>query len=380
MKNMKIIGMIPARLGSTRVKNKNLRLLDDKPLIQHIVDAAKGSELLDSIYINSESNIFEEIALLQDVNFYKRNDALSSNEATNDDFAIDFIKNTVGDILIQLLPTSPFITSSEIDCFIKEMIDKKYDTLVSVSNVQIESLFNQKPLNFDHFKKTPPSQELTPVKAYACGIMGWRYENFKMNIEKYSAAYHGGDGKVGYFDLSGYSLVDIDNEEDFLLAEAIINAKKIEKKTPQYYNKKIDTIADANRKRILEEDGVINNELFQFNREIVHINEIISNNSDSISWSHTLINSPSNCATLIAQMPGEGNRRHHHPEWDEWWYILQGEWKWEIEGTNKIVKKGDVVFISRNRIHKITADGTEMAIRLAVSRADVDHVYAKKDF
>ena len=57
---MKIIGMIPARLGSTRVKNKNLRFLDDKPLIQHIVDAAKGSELLDSIYINSESNIFEE--------------------------------------------------------------------------------------------------------------------------------------------------------------------------------------------------------------------------------------------------------------------------------------------------------------------------------
>ena len=46
---MKIIGMIPARLGSTRVINKNLRLLDQKPLVQHILDAAKGSKLLNDI-------------------------------------------------------------------------------------------------------------------------------------------------------------------------------------------------------------------------------------------------------------------------------------------------------------------------------------------
>ena len=41
--------MIPARLGSTRVINKNLRLLDQKPLVQHILDAAKGSKLLDDM-------------------------------------------------------------------------------------------------------------------------------------------------------------------------------------------------------------------------------------------------------------------------------------------------------------------------------------------
>ena len=43
--------------------------------------------------------------------------------------------------------------------------------------------------------------------------------------------------------------------------------------------------------------------------------------------------------------------------------------------NKKIVKKGDVVFIERNRKHKITAIGNEIAIRLAVSRADVEHVY-----
>jgi quercetin dioxygenase-like cupin family protein len=39
------------------------------------------------------------------------------------------------------------------------------------------------------------------------------------------------------------------------------------------------------------------------------------------------------------------------------------------------VKKGDIVFIERNKRHKITAIGNEQAIRLAVSRDDVDHIY-----
>ena len=51
---MKIIGMIPARLGSKRVKKKNLRLIDGVPLIQYIINAAKNSSYLDEIYINSE--------------------------------------------------------------------------------------------------------------------------------------------------------------------------------------------------------------------------------------------------------------------------------------------------------------------------------------
>ena len=40
---MKIIGMIPARAGSKRVKNKNLRILDGKPLIEHIIEAARSA-------------------------------------------------------------------------------------------------------------------------------------------------------------------------------------------------------------------------------------------------------------------------------------------------------------------------------------------------
>jgi mannose-6-phosphate isomerase-like protein (cupin superfamily) len=138
--------------------------------------------------------------------------------------------------------------------------------------------------------------------------------------------------------------------------------------------------ADADVSRILKMDGVGSSCLNQANEEIVSIPEIIERYGRDSSWSHTVINSKSNSATLICQLPGEGNRMHHHPDWDEWWYIVEGRWEWDIEGAKKSIYPGDVVFINRNRKHQITAVGEKVAIRLAVSRYDVDHVYEEDDY
>ena len=118
----KIIAMIPVRLGSKRVPNKNLRLLGNKPLVAHIIEAAKEANVFDEIVINSESDIFKEIADEYGVKFYKRPDHLSTDEATNDDFTLDFMHNINGDMLIQLLATSPFITSTQIKEFVSKSL------------------------------------------------------------------------------------------------------------------------------------------------------------------------------------------------------------------------------------------------------------------
>ena len=138
--------------------------------------------------------------------------------------------------------------------------------------------------------------------------------------------------------------------------------------------------SDANVPQILKMDGVSNIILDQSNKEAVSLPDLIKKYGTNNSWSHTLINSQSNSATLICQMPGEGNRRHFHPDWDEWWYIIKGQWIWEIEGVENEIKEGQVIFIERNKIHKITAYGKEAAIRLAVSRYDVAHVYTENDY
>ena len=114
---MKVIAMIPARLGSKRVKNKNLRLLGGKPLIAHVIETVKETNIFDEIYINSESDVFKQIADSYGINFYKRPSELSTDEATNDDFTLDFMKNVKGDLLVQVLSTSPFITKEQINAF-----------------------------------------------------------------------------------------------------------------------------------------------------------------------------------------------------------------------------------------------------------------------
>jgi CMP-N-acetylneuraminic acid synthetase len=232
---MKIICMIPARLGSQRVKKKNLRFINNKPLIQYVIDTVKECKIFDSIYLNSESYIFKKIANENNINFYKRDSKHSSNKATNDDFALDFIQNIHGDILVQILPTSPLINVNEINNFVNYYLDNNLKTLISVCNHQIATIYNKKPINFSKIKKNPPSQKMNPVQSYATVLMAWDYKYFTYNMKKYKSAYHGGYGKTDYFPLSPLSCIDIDEEEDFLLVEKIILSNRFKNQKVKYY-------------------------------------------------------------------------------------------------------------------------------------------------
>ena len=121
------------------------------------------------------------------------------------------------------------------------------------------------------------------------------------------------------------------------------------------------------------------NDLYDVNKESVNVKKILENLPKDKSWSKRIIDSESNSMTIICQMPGEGNRKHYHPDWNEWWYIYDGEWDWEVDDEIKKIKKGDIVFMRKNRPHKITASGNKQAIRFAVSRSDVIHTYVEDD-
>ena len=372
---MKIVAMIPARINSKRVPKKNLRLICGRPLISYNIEAAVKSGVFDEVYVNSESGIFSDIANQYGAKFYKRPNKLSSDVTNNDQFVFDFINKINGDILIQILPTSPLLSIDEIKGFVNYMMKNNLDTLVSTVPHRIASIFNNSPINFKLLEPHISSQDMSPVETYATVLMGWKYKMFRGNIKKLGFAYHGGTGKTGYYPISGLSTIDIDKEEDFKLAEVAVNMKMQSIfSEPQYYQNtgyRVEVEVPA----ILKKDGVLDNNFDEENKPLVNLNELMNRYGFSSSWCHRLVNTENNSTTLIAQMPGEGNRLHYHPNWNEWWYILKGEWEWVIEGEKSIVKQGDFVFIEKGRKHKITAIGSKMAVRLAVSRADVEHVY-----
>ena len=88
--NKSIIAMIPARIGSTRLEFKNLALIDGKPLIYYAINAAKKSKMFDKIVLNSDHEIFSEIAKRYKIDFFLRSKNLGSNDARSDDVVLDF--------------------------------------------------------------------------------------------------------------------------------------------------------------------------------------------------------------------------------------------------------------------------------------------------
>lgn len=374
---MKVVAMIPARLGSQRVKKKNLRMLGDKPLIAHVLQTALASKIFDDVYINSEADIFGDVAATYGAKFYKRPPHLSTNSATNDQFALDFMENISCDLLVQLNPTSPFLSVEDIQRAVAMFENQNCDTVLAVVKGQIEGVFQNHPINYVATAPMPPSQELTPIYLFCNGILAWRTEVFRRNMKELGCGVYGGKNKTGFCVLEGDATLDIDNDNDFAFAELVWEFRNRRKeKSPQYWDElRKKEHAECVVSDILKKDGVNQNDLDDANHELTDIPNILAQGSRSESWSKRIINSPSNCVTLIAQMPGEGNRLHYHSDWDEWWYILEGQWDWNIEGQTKRVKAGDVVFISRNRLHKITAAGNSRAVRMAVSRDLVAHIY-----
>ena len=56
------IAIIPARSGSKRIKNKNIKLFHKKPIIYYSIIAAKKSKLFSEIYVSTNSNKIKNIS------------------------------------------------------------------------------------------------------------------------------------------------------------------------------------------------------------------------------------------------------------------------------------------------------------------------------
>lgn len=216
----RIIGEIPARYGSKRIKHKNLRLINGKPLICYAIEAAKDAKTLKEVYVNTESDIIGKIALDNGVKFYKRSTSLSTDMATSDQFNYDFIKGTHTDVLVMINPVSPLIDGSDIDNVVNFFLENNHDTVITIREEKLQAFCNNKPINFDLNAILPRTQDISPIQICAWSICVWRAKTFIQSYEEKGYAVF--SGKIGFYPLSLLKSVKISTEEDFLLAEALL--------------------------------------------------------------------------------------------------------------------------------------------------------------
>ena len=95
------------------------------------------------------------------------------------------------------------------------------------------------------------------------------------------------------------------------------------------------------------------------------------------SWAVRIAYNENFGGVLIQQQTGEGNRKHYHPDADENWVILDGEWEWWIQGIGKqTVQKNDFVVVPAGVSHLIKCTKGP-GVRYAITKPDVNHVYAR---
>lgn len=118
---MKIIGIIPARKGSKRLKHKNVYPLKGIPLIEYTIKAALESKYFtkDNLYVNSDFDEALDIAQNYNLNLIIRPEHLAHDTIWTQD-VVNHTDEIIGnledeDIIVILQANSPQITSEKID-------------------------------------------------------------------------------------------------------------------------------------------------------------------------------------------------------------------------------------------------------------------------
>ena len=189
---MKTVAFVPIRLNSSRVAGKNLRPLGGRPLMTYILDTLRQVENIDETYVYcSDTTLGEQIY-----------DA--------------FTRQVEADIYVLAHATSPFIRPQTISEAVARVQGGDYDSAFSAERIQTFAWYGGQPLNYS-LTHVPRTQELEPVYAetsafFVFGRELWCGRHRRIGDRPYVAV------------TDRIESTDIDNPDDFTLAEAIVAA------------------------------------------------------------------------------------------------------------------------------------------------------------
>lgn len=223
----KILALLPMKGNSERVPNKNLKDFCGKPLYHRVLETLIDSRYLDKIIINTDSEKIKNDALYHfgdDVIIHDRPEEIKGDFVSMNKIIENDLSKSDGDIYLQTHSTNPLLTSSSIDEAIELMLDndfqEKYDSIFSVTKIQTR-LYDEAGTPFNHNpEKLIRTQDLPPLYEENSNFFIFTKASFKNN----------GDKRIGkrpkLFEIDKLEAIDIDELQDFLLAELLYKTLK----------------------------------------------------------------------------------------------------------------------------------------------------------
>lgn len=230
IKNKRVLGWIPARGGSKGIKDKNICLLDGKPLISYTIKAAKKSKYIDMVMVSTDSEKIAEVAKVCGAYIPGlRPKELASDTAKTIDALLYSLQNLQKsghqfDIVCLLQPTSPLRNEYDIDRAL-ELFDvyNCEKNLVSVSRatknpVLLRKIYGDGTMDkLMDVQSTVRRQDMVPYYE----VNGAIYINLIDGIDSYTSF---NDNELPFIMEANHS-IDIDEPIDFIVAEYLIKQK-----------------------------------------------------------------------------------------------------------------------------------------------------------
>ena len=225
--NNKILVVIPARGGSKRIPRKNIRLLNNKPLISYSINIARSSEYVDDVVVTTDDS---EIALFSEkfgASVVRRSEELAGDEVQLDPVVYDAMiqkeKSAFDeyDIVITLQPTSPLLKTSTLDRAIEKFENFAVDSVLSVVDDRHLS-WGYDEANERYFPNyiERKNRQYLPKEFRETGAILATRRQFVHEDSRLGT-------NLQLIEVSREESVDIDNYEDWWVAENYLQKKRV---------------------------------------------------------------------------------------------------------------------------------------------------------
>ncbi len=217
---MKVVAFLPVKGKSERIENKNIKLLDGKPLFLHTLEKLVACDFIDEVYLDSESDEIFQLASEVDCRFFKRDEDLANNKTDGNKLFLNEVKKVDGDIFIQILCTSPFIEPETIQRGVELLKDDgSYDSVVLVRRDKMYTWNNETMRPHYDINNIPNSFTLEDTIIETMGLY----------IVRKEAALSTGRrlGENPYLlEAQPIEALDVNYPEDFQLADLVAAGKR----------------------------------------------------------------------------------------------------------------------------------------------------------
>ncbi|MFC1812462.1 cytidylyltransferase domain-containing protein [Thermodesulfobacteriota bacterium] len=219
-----VTALLPMKGHSERIPNKNMKLFGCIPLYHAVMKTLIKSKHIEKVVINTDSEVIAEDATnnFENVQIIWRPDEIQGDFVSmNDIIAWDLIK-LKDQHYLQTHSTNPLLLTKTVDRAIEFYFDNlnKHDSVFSVTRLQSRLYWKDgQPVNHNP-NELLRTQDLPPLFE----------ENSNLYIFSKESFANAGGNRIGLnpgmFEIEKLEAIDIDEPEDFRLAEILHKAEK----------------------------------------------------------------------------------------------------------------------------------------------------------